>query len=83
MNRLTNRHQKGFPDEYPALQVELERYFARFGAISAVRMRRKDDKTFKNSAFCEFSEVEGAQRFLNMGNGPREFKGRELLVMSK
>jgi lupus La protein len=47
-------------------------------------MRRKDDKAFKGSVFCEFSEVESAQRFLEKEEGkPREFKGKELLVMSK
>ena len=73
--------QKNFPAEYESLQPELERYFSRFGVINAVRMRRKDDKSFKNSVFCEFSEVESAQRFLD--GTPREFKGTELAVMSK
>lgn len=73
--------QKNFPDEYESLQPELERYFARFGAINAVRMRRKEDKAFKGSVFCEFSEVESAKRFLD--GTKREFKGVELTVMSK
>jgi lupus La protein len=78
--RLTTS-QKNFPEEYESLQPELERYFARFGVINAVRMRRKDDKSFKSSVFCEFSEVESAQRFLD--GTKREFKGVELTVMSK
>jgi hypothetical protein len=44
-------------------------------------MRRKEDKGFKGSVFCEFSEVESAQRFLD--GTKREFKGIELAVMSK
>jgi hypothetical protein len=55
-------------------------------------MRRKDDKSFKNSVFCEYSELEGALRFLGKdetgasveGEKPkREFKGSELVFMSK
>jgi len=44
-------------------------------------MRRKEDKAFKGSVFCEFSEVESAKRFLD--GTKREFKGVELTVMSK
>ncbi|KAG8826155.1 hypothetical protein FRC17_008356 [Serendipita sp. 399] len=76
-------YAKNFPTEYPTLQQDLERFFSRFGAIAAVRMRRHEDKSFKGSVFCEYSDVEGAQRFVNKEDRPREFKGTELLVMSK
>ena len=39
--------QKGFGDETPTLQAELEEYFNKFGRINAVRMRRDQEKKFK------------------------------------
>jgi len=41
--------QKGFGDEDPSLQGLLEEYFKQFGAVSAVRMRRDENKKFKVS----------------------------------
>ncbi|KAG8797865.1 hypothetical protein FRC19_006545 [Serendipita sp. 401] len=76
-------YAKNFPAEYSTLQQDIERFFSRFGAIAAVRMRRHEDKSFKESVFCEYADVEGAQRFLNPEDGPRKFKGTELLIMSK
>lgn len=41
--------QKGFGDEeYPGIQLELEKYFNKYGKTNAVRMRRIDGtKAFK------------------------------------
>lgn len=40
--------QKGFGDELPGLQQSLERFFAKYGKVAAVRMRRVDGtKAFK------------------------------------
>lgn len=76
---------KGFPTtEYRDMQMDLERYFARFGAVACVRMRRDQDKKFKGSVFCEFSDVDTAERFVKPADGSkREFDGTELLVMKK
>jgi hypothetical protein len=42
--------QKGFSEELPGLQQSLERYFAEYGKVAAVRMRRVDGtKAFKVS----------------------------------
>jgi hypothetical protein len=61
-------------------------------------MRREENKTFKGSVFCEYSEVESALRFLGKTEGKdkeddkeeakienekKVFKGHELVVMSK
>lgn len=40
--------QKGFGEEVPGLQRKLERFFSKYGKVSAVRMRRVDGtKAFK------------------------------------
>jgi hypothetical protein len=44
-------NQKGFGDEEPTLQRRLEEFFNRFGVVSAVRMRRDENKKFK---VCHF-----------------------------
>jgi lupus La protein len=44
----TNVEQKGFGEERPTLQKELEEYFSKYGLVRSVRMRRQDDtKQFK------------------------------------
>jgi len=35
------------PDEEPTLQARLEEFFSQYGAVSAVRMRRDENKKFK------------------------------------
>ena len=44
---LTNGYQKGFGEEKPNTQKTLEEFFARFGNVNVVRMRRDDDKKWK------------------------------------
>jgi lupus La protein len=40
--------QKGFGEELPGFQQKLERFFAKYGKVAAVRMRRVDGtKSFK------------------------------------
>lgn len=41
---MTVAPQKGFPEERPNLQKELEDYFETFGPVASVRMRRTDKK---------------------------------------
>ncbi|KAN0065913.1 hypothetical protein ACQY0O_001046 [Thecaphora frezii] len=90
-------YAKGFPDEYEALQVELEKFFAQFGKVNGVRMRRdmtssERPKPFKHSVFVEFAEFETKDDFLKKaaekeptedGGKGISFKERELVVMSK
>ncbi|KAG8779013.1 hypothetical protein FRC12_024696 [Ceratobasidium sp. 428] len=75
-------YAKGFPDETPDLQFRLEQYFAEFGKVNAVRMRRTDQKVFKNSVFVEFSGFDSVKRFLEADPKPA-FDGTELVTMSK
>ena len=44
---LTDGYQKGFGEEKPDTQKALEEFFARFGNVNVVRMRRDDDKKWK------------------------------------
>ncbi|KAG6864902.1 hypothetical protein C0991_006472 [Blastosporella zonata] len=75
-------YAKGFPDENPALQKRLEEFFAGYGKTNAVRMRRADDKSFKNSVFAEFADFAHAEAFLKADPKPT-FDDKELLIMSK
>lgn len=80
--RKRSIYAKGFPDEHKDLQVELEKYFEKYGPVKEVRMRRTDDKTFKNSVFVEFATVDDATKFLEADPKPA-FNDNELLTMSK
>lgn len=60
-------YAKGFPDETDSLQKDLEKFFAHFGHINAVRMRRDEKaspKTFKGSVFVEFASMDDVQKIL-------------------
>ncbi|KAL1922627.1 uncharacterized protein VTP21DRAFT_10166 [Calcarisporiella thermophila] len=75
-------YAKGFGEETPTLQFELEDFFAKFGDCRAVRMRRTDDKEkkFKGSVFVEFGTQEEAEKIAQM---KLEYNGQELEVMTK
>lgn len=87
-------YAKGFPDEYEGLQEELEAFFAQFGKINGVRMRRENEKPrkFKNSVFVEFADVSEKDALLEKakavepeedgGNGV-QYKDVKLQIMSK
>ncbi|CAE6477632.1 unnamed protein product [Rhizoctonia solani] len=75
-------YAKGFPDETPDLQVRLEKFFGQFGKVNAVRMRRTEQKVFKNSVFVEFDDFSSVKAFLEADPKP-SFEGTELLTMSK
>ena len=87
-------YAKGFPDEYEGLQEELEAFFAQFGKINGVRMRRENEKPrkFKNSVFVEFADAAEKDALLakakavepveDGGHGV-QYKDAQLQVMSK
>lgn len=81
-------YAKGFPEETETLQQELEKFFAQFGQINVVRMRREElarPKKFKGSVFVEFASMDEATKFLSKGKTDEGIKFGEapLLVMSK
>ena len=75
-------YAKGFGDEAPSTQFDIEGFFAPYGPTNAVRLRRSEDKLFKGSVFVEFETEELAKTFLDMEDKPK-YKDQELQIMSK
>jgi lupus La protein len=75
-------YAKGFGEEKPSTQFDIEKFFAEYGTTNAVRLRRSEDKTFKGSVFVEFDSEETAQKFLESDPKPT-YNGKELQIMSK
>jgi len=75
-------YAKGFGEETPSTQFDIEAFFAEHGTTNAVRLRRAEDKTFKGSVFVEFDSEATAQKFLELDPKPA-FEGKELQIMSK
>ncbi len=74
---------KGFGDEEPSSQFDIEAFFAPYGPTNAVRLRRTQEKLFKGSVFVEFADDETAQKFLALEPKPL-WKGKHpLLIQSK
>ncbi|KAI3391351.1 hypothetical protein diail_7485, partial [Diaporthe ilicicola] len=73
---------KGFGNEGPSTQFDIEAFFAKFGPVSAIRLRRTDDHLFKGSVFVEFDTEEHAKAFLAL-DPPPKWEGRDLKIMSK
>jgi len=86
-------YAKGFPEETETLQEEMEKFFAQFGKIASVRMRRdqsvKGKKApFKGSVFVEFVEFDEMNAFLAKSNSENveerpKFTKEQLKVMTK
>ncbi|KAE8452622.1 hypothetical protein EG329_013881 [Mollisiaceae sp. DMI_Dod_QoI] len=74
---------KGFGDEEPSSQFDIEAFFAPYGPTRAVRLRRTPEKLFKGSVFVEFQDEETAKKFLELDSKPL-WKGKHILqVQSK
>lgn len=73
---------KGFGDEQPSTQFDIEAFFAKFDAVNAIRLRRTPEGLFKGSVFAEFETPEQAQAFLALDPQPK-WKSHELKIMSK
>ncbi|KAG2174907.1 hypothetical protein INT43_005969 [Umbelopsis isabellina] len=82
-------YAKGFPtdvnDDQKAffeLQEEVEKIFNEFGKVSAVRMRKTDEKPpkFKGSVYVEYASVDDAK---NAAEQKLKYKDTDLLIMTK
>ncbi|RUS17866.1 hypothetical protein BC937DRAFT_89401 [Endogone sp. FLAS-F59071] len=73
-------YAKGFPNETPELLEEIEQFFGQFGQVCAVRLRRDDNRVFKNSVFVEYAYISDANKVAEM---KLKFRDTDLLIMSK
>lgn len=73
---------KGFGDEEPKTQFDIEAFFAGFGPTKSVRLRRDTYRTFKGSVFVEFDSEETQKAFLELETKPR-WHEKELQIKSK
>ncbi|KAH8698389.1 hypothetical protein BGW36DRAFT_280926, partial [Talaromyces proteolyticus] len=75
-------YAKGFGEEEPNTQFDIEAFFAPYGPTNAIRLRRAFDKTFKGSVFVEFDSEEAQKKFLAVDPKPK-WKGQDLIIKSK
>lgn len=73
---------KGFGEEQPSTQFDIEAFFAAFGPTNSVRLRRGFTKFFKGSVFVEFDSEEAQKKFLSLDPQPK-WKGQDLIIKSK
>lgn len=76
-------YAKGFGDETPTTQVDIEQFFTKYGEINSVRLRRADNRAFKGSVFVEWADKETAEKFLALDPKPQWKEEHPLLIMSK
>ncbi|KAI4723125.1 hypothetical protein E4T48_00675 [Aureobasidium sp. EXF-10727] len=75
-------YAKGFGEEKPTSQTDIEEFFSVYGTFNAVRLRRTNNGEFKGSVFVEFSDEKTAEDFLKLDPKPA-FQGSELSIKSK
>ena len=73
---------KGFGHEQPSTQFDIEAFFAPYGPVNQVRLRRTDSKLFKSSVFVEFDSEDTAKAFLALEPKPK-WNGQDLMIKSK
>lgn len=75
-------YAKGFGEEKPSTQFDIEALFARFNVVKSVRLRRTPMGEFKGSVFVEFETPEQVEAFLALDPKP-EWQGQPLEIRSK
>ena len=73
---------KGFGDEKPSTQFDVEAFFAPYGPTNSVRLRRDNTRSFKGSVFVEFDSEATQKAFLALDPKPK-WKGQDLQIKSK
>ncbi|KAL4726855.1 hypothetical protein ACLX1H_005745 [Fusarium chlamydosporum] len=73
---------KGFGDETPNTQFDLEGFFAQFGEVKGIKLRRTNEGLFKGSVFVTFADEEEAKKFLSTDPAPK-WQEHDLKIMSK
>ncbi|KAL7785990.1 hypothetical protein V8C37DRAFT_393119 [Trichoderma ceciliae] len=73
---------KGFGDEQPDTQFELETFFAQFGQVNGLKLRRTNESLFKGSVFVTFADEETAKKYIATDPAPK-WKDHDLKIMSK
>jgi lupus La protein len=74
---------KGFGEETPKTQLAVEDFFAPFGPVKMVKLRRTSpENEFKGSAFVEFESTEVMQEFMDIESKPK-WEGKELKYQTK
>ncbi|KAF5662555.1 hypothetical protein FHETE_7907 [Fusarium heterosporum] len=73
---------KGFGDEAPNTQFDLESFFSQFGEIKGLKLRRTNENLFKGSVFVTFADEDEANKFIKMDPAPK-WKDHDLKIMSK
>jgi lupus La protein len=76
-------YAKGFGEEGSSTQFDIETFFAPYGPINGVRLRRNlPSRKFKGSVFVEFETEDLQQEFLALEEKPK-WSGQDLIYMSK
>ena len=75
-------YAKGFGEEQPSTQFDIEAFFAQHGSTNSVRLRRAYDGSFKGSVFVEFDSEETQKAFLSLDPKPK-WQSNELQIKSK
>lgn len=73
---------KGFGDEEPSTQFDIEAFLTKIQPFTSVRLRRNDDNLFKGSVFVDYADEDAAKAFLAIEPKP-QWKGHDLKIMSK
>ena len=81
-NEAATVYVKGFGDETPTTQFDLESFFANFGEVKGLKLRRTNENFFKGSVFVTFADEETAQKFLKADPAPK-WEGHDLKIMTK